>query len=165
MILLGIDLGSNSGWSRYDTVAQTVEWGRNDWGDRKLPPEDRVIGFGEWLQHELENEDVRAVGFEQIDFAGKGGKGSWYIARQDGILQWLCRNRAFVGVPVKTLKKFATGNGNAPKPEMIEAAMRWLRILNVTEPIEPLHDDEADAILVLAWMLENAYEGEKTWTC
>lgn len=163
MILLGIDLGSNSGWARYDTLAQTVEWGRNAWG--KLPPEDRVIEFGEWL----EGEDFHwrmsemAVGFEQVDFAR--GKGAWVINRQEGVLQWLCRNRAFVGVNVGSLKKFATGSGRASKPEMIEAAMRWLRILNVTEPIEPLHDDEADAILVLAWMLENSYTGEKTWTC
>ena len=165
MILLGIDLGSNSGWARYDTVAQTVDWGRNDWGDRELPPEDRVIGFGEWLEAELLEGGVQAVGFEQVDFTGKGGKGGWYISRQEGILQWLCRDVAFAGVAVKTLKKFATGDGNASKEHMCEAALRWLRILGVTEKIGALHDDEADAILVLAWMLENVYKGEKVWGC
>lgn len=162
MILLGIDLGSNSGWARYDTEARRVEWGRNDWGDQKLPPEDRVIGFGAWLEQELlyENSAV-AIGFEQVDFAR--GKGAWVINRQEGVLQWLCRSRAFVGVPVKELKKFATGSGNASKEHMCEAALRWLRILGVTEKVEPLTDDEADAILVLAWMLENVYKGERTW--
>ncbi len=161
MILLGIDLGSNSGWSRYDTVAQTVEWGRNDWGDQKLPPEDRVICFGEWLQREFIHQPIKAVGFEQVDFAR--GKGAWVINRQEGVLQWLCRGRAFVGVGVPELKKFATGKGNAKKPEMCEAALRWLRILGVSGKVAKLHDDEADAILVLCWMLENVYKGEKTW--
>ena len=163
MILLGIDLGSNSGWARYDTEAQTVEWGRNVWG--KMEPEDRVIEFGEWLQCEDHRSRMveMAVGFEQVDFAR--GKGAWVINRQEGVLQWLCRGRAFVGVSVGSLKKFATGSGNASKEHMCEAALRWLRILGVTEKVEKLHDDEADAILVLAWMLENVYKGEKVWGC
>jgi len=54
-------------------------------------------------------------------------------------------DRPFVDVPPSTLKKFAVGNGNAPKDEMLAAAIRRLGYTG--------HDhNEADAL----WLLELA---------
>ena len=165
MILLGIDLGSNSGWARYDTDTRTVEWGHNRFG--KLPARERVIEFGRWLNVEIEaatldvNRDV-AVGFERVDFSGPG-RGGEFISRMEGVLQYLCREVAWVGVPVPTLKVFGTGDGRASKAAMIYAARYGLRTLGIRNGLDKLHTNEADAILVLAWMLENVYTGAKTW--
>jgi Holliday junction resolvasome RuvABC endonuclease subunit len=45
------------------------------------------------------------------------------------------------GVPVGTIKKFATGRGNASKEEMIAAAK--------SRGFEPVDDNEADALAIL----------------
>lgn len=52
-----------------------------------------------------------------------------------------------------TLKKHATGKGNSGKPAMIAAARaRW--------GVEVTDDNEADALCVLAWALEEIGEGD-----
>ncbi len=47
------------------------------------------------------------------------------------------------------LKKYATGKGNAGKPKMIEAAKKRWGLED-----HPLGDDEADALCILAWAME-----------
>lgn len=57
-------------------------------------------------------------------------------------------------VHTATLKKHATGKGNAGKPDMISAALRrWPSRLAVHDQIggNALGDDEADALCILAW--------------
>lgn len=57
-------------------------------------------------------------------------------------------------VPPSTLKKHATGDGHAKKPEMIAAALsRWPH-RQLTHVGRPLGDNEADALCVLAWGLD-----------
>ena len=56
------------------------------------------------------------------------------------------RNIAYQGVPVGTIKKHATGKGNAGKPEMMQA---------MRDRGHPVTDDnEADAIALLYWAME-----------
>ena len=52
----------------------------------------------------------------------------------------------YQGVPVGTIKRFATGKGNAGK-EAVEAAMR-------ERGYRPADDNEADAIALLLWAME-----------
>jgi len=49
-------------------------------------------------------------------------------------------------VPVGTIKKFLTGQGNANKQAMIDAAR--------AEGFSPADDNEADAIAILLWAIE-----------
>ena len=58
------------------------------------------------------------------------------------------------GVPVGTIKKHATGKGNASKDEMV-AAMRVLGH-------NPTDDNEADALALLAWAVERTLESWPT---
>ena len=61
--------------------------------------------------------------------------------------QHLVRLReAYQGVPVGTIKRHATGKGNAPKAAMIAAAHG--------RGFSPADDNEADAIAILFWALE-----------
>lgn len=53
----------------------------------------------------------------------------------------------YLGVPVATIKRHATGKGNAPKGDVI-AAM-WAR------GFAPVDDNEADALALLAWAIAN----------
>ena len=53
---------------------------------------------------------------------------------------------AYQGVPVGTIKRYATGKGNADKQAVI-AAVR-------ARGFEPADDNEADAIAILLWAIE-----------
>ena len=56
------------------------------------------------------------------------------------------RGIPYQGVPVGTIKKHATGKGNADKQAMIAAAR--------ARGFSPADDNEADAIAILFWALE-----------
>ena len=56
------------------------------------------------------------------------------------------RGVPYEGVPVGTIKRFATGKGNANKDAMIAAAR--------ARGFSPADDNEADAIAILFWALE-----------
>jgi Holliday junction resolvasome RuvABC endonuclease subunit len=52
----------------------------------------------------------------------------------------------YQGVPVGTIKRHATGNGNASKEAVIEAVK--------AKGHNPADDNEADAIALLFWAIE-----------
>jgi len=56
------------------------------------------------------------------------------------------RGVPYQGVPVGTIKKFLTGQGNANKQAMIDAAR--------ARGFSPVDDNEADAIAILLWAIE-----------
>ena len=56
------------------------------------------------------------------------------------------RSLAYQGVPVGSIKKHATGKGNADKVAMINAAR--------ARGYSPADDNEADAIALLLWAIE-----------
>lgn len=64
-------------------------------------------------------------------------------------LQAWCEENSipYRGVPVGTIKKHATGKGNAGKTEMIEAAK--------SRGFSPKDDNEADALALLHYALAN----------
>ena len=97
---------------------------------RKLPPEDQIVGFGEWfegilggtvfdVQGQIEQTDLSPVdvtGFERISFSGPGAGGA-NISRQEGVLQYVGRLIAWQGVAVPTLNKFAVGHNPTPRAQ------------------------------------------------
>lgn len=69
-----------------------------------------------------------------------------YGAFLNKLHEWAdAREIRYVGVPVQTIKIFATGKGNAPKARMIEAARMWG--FKVSDDA----DDEADAIALMKY--------------
>lgn len=56
------------------------------------------------------------------------------------------RGIPYEGVPVGTIKRFATGKGNANKAAMIEAIRQ--------RGFSPADDNEADALALLLWALD-----------
>lgn len=56
------------------------------------------------------------------------------------------RGVAYAGVPAGTIKRHATGKGNAPKEAMIAAAR--------ARGFAPADNNEADAIAILLWAIE-----------
>ena len=74
---------------------------------------------------------------------GSKGRSVFQIAELGGIVRWelLDRGLLIVDVPPSSLKRYATGRGNAGKDEMIAAAIRRFGF-------EGSSNDEADAYLL-----------------
>ena len=65
---------------------------------------------------------------------------------------WCERKAApYLGVPVATIKRHATGKGNAPKEDVIRAVR--------AQGFLPKDDNEADALALLAWAIANEIGG------
>ncbi|MEH0008286.1 MAG: hypothetical protein V6Z82_06145 [Flavobacteriales bacterium] len=66
-----------------------------------------------------------------------------------------CEKRGipYEGVPVGTIKKHATGRGNATKAQVLEAVRQ--------HGYRPEDDNEADALALMLWVFENIVQGVK----
>lgn len=139
--VLALDLATQTGWAiAHDGVL--IDVGTLDLG-RDLSQGERLCKLWGWLISRL---DTDLVVCEQPHLRGGG---SFYLAGLAAvvILWGEVHGVAYAGVHTATLKKHATGNGRAEKPAMVAAAAkRW--------GIEPGSDDEADALCLLAWALE-----------
>jgi len=142
MIVVALDLGLKTGWCIYDTYEQW--WHSGTWdlkGSRYDSSGMRFVRFRTHLRELLANANSPdLVAYEEVrrhlgvDAAHAYGG---YLA----VLQEECEQRKieYMGIPVGTVKKMATGRGNASKEDVMEAARkRWLGW-------DPVDDNEADA--------------------
>lgn len=148
MNLLALDLGTHTGWAalvsagRGSTFSSGVwhfESGRYEGGGM------RYLRFRAQLLEALELVKPEAVVFEEVR-RHAGTSAAHVYGGLLGMLTATCEERKvpYQGVPVGTIKRHATGKGNADKPAMIAAAAkRW--------GVTPEDDNHADALCILAW--------------
>lgn len=141
-VVLALDLGTTTGWATLGDSGQrhsgyvTFKNSRYEGGGM------RYLKFSKWLE-QLSPRPAE-VYFEEV----RRHKGTDAAHVYGGLLATLtswCEQYGvpYQGVPVGTIKKHATGKGNAPKEKMIEAARQWAP--DVTD------DNEADALCLLDW--------------
>ena len=145
-MLLALDLGTTLGWAlRLSGQAMSgtehFKVGRFEGGGM------RYLRFVRWLDElwrfagppsALYFEEVRR--HRGVDAAHVYGG---FLAQ---LTAWCERHGVpYQGVPVGTIKKFATGKGNADKAAMIKAAKCWGH--------QPEDDNEADALALLHWAM------------
>jgi len=108
----------------------------------------RYLRFEKWLDEMLDLAGaVRAVYFEEV----RGHKGTSAAHIYGGLLAVLTKwcevhEIPYLGVPVGTIKKYATGRGNADKESVIKAVRVW--------GFAPRDDNEADALALRQYALE-----------
>jgi Holliday junction resolvasome RuvABC endonuclease subunit len=143
-IVLALDLGSTLGWAlnvsgQVMSGTEKFKLGRFEGGGM------RYLRFVRWLDDLMRfTGRISAIYFEEV----RRHKGVDAAHVYGGFLAQLtawCERHAvpYQGVPVGTIKKFATGKGNANKDAMIDAAKRWGHA--------PADDNEADALALLHW--------------
>ena len=150
--ILALDLGQNTGWALRTAdgliTSGTVQFrpGRFEGGGMVY------LRFRAWLQELDETSGgIGAVFFEEVrrhlGTAAAHLYGGWLA-----ILSTWCEGHGvpYQGVPVGTIKRHATGNGNAGKDEVI-AAMR-------ARGFAPADDNEADALALLFFALSGIRE-------
>ena len=148
MNALALDLGTRTGWAHADgngmITSGVTEFRCDRWQGGGM----RFLRFRAWLDEiHLLTGGLDHLFYEQVRrHAGTDAShlyGGWLA-----ILSTWCEQRSipYQGVPVGTLKRFATGKGNAGK-EAVLAAMR-------ARGFTPADDNEADALALLLWALE-----------
>ena len=146
--ILALDLGTTTGWALRAPDALitsgTVSFrpGRFDGGGM------RYLRFTNWLTEiDRLSGPVGAIWFEEVRRHAGTDAAHVYGGLMATLTTWAeLRGVAYAGVPVGTIKRHATGKGNADKVAMI-AAVR-------SRGFSPVDDNEADAIALLLWAIE-----------
>lgn len=146
--ILALDLGTTTGWALrcHDGLiasgTASFRPGRYDGGGM------RYLRFTNWLT-ELDRMSgpIAAIWFEEVRRHAGTDAAHVYGGLMASLTSWgELRGIPYEGVPVGTIKRHATGKGNAPKQAMIDAAR--------AKGFSPEDDNEADAIAILLWALD-----------
>jgi len=148
-VVLALDLGTTTGWACQAADGTIVHgWssfrpGRYEGGGM------RYLRFKKWLIeiYGSVGPEISAIYFEEVRRHASTDSAHVYGGLLATLTAWCEQNNIpYQGVPVGTIKKHATGRGNADKQAMV-AAMQLLG--------HPVTDDnEADALALLHWALE-----------
>jgi len=145
--ILALDLGTKTGWCLGDP--RGPEGGTMDWSGRRHESAGmRYVRFKQWLDEVLPG--VWIVAYEEVA-RHKGVAAAHIYGGLLATLQTCCEAHGveYLGVPVGTIKKTATGKGNADKVAMVVGCIQKLGV-------KPADDNEADA----RWLLFHAIERE-----
>ena len=145
MTILALDLGTQTGW------ALTSRDGSITSGSQAFKPQRfegggmRFLRFKRWLTDIKQcNDGIDQVVFEEVRRHVGVDAAHAYGGFMGQLTAWCEHHQIpYQGVPVGTIKKHATGKGNAGKEDVIAA----IRALGHT----PVDDNEADALALLHW--------------
>lgn len=142
MKILALDLGTKTGWA----VNQPPNSGVQNFAlGRGESPGMRYLKFGAWLRKMLASTRPDLVVHEQAHHRGGAATevAAGFVTHLQSIVAELGYNLS--NVHTATIKRHATGKGNANKEAMVEAFKKRFGY-------EPLDDNEADA----CWLLDYA---------
>lgn len=146
MRILALDLGTSCGWAisrdqaPYISGVLDLSPGRYSGGGM------RFVRFGNELTTLL-NARIDRVVFEEVR-RHLGVDAAHIYGGLLAVLTAECERRSipYEGVPVATIKKHATGKGNADKKAMVEAASAFDAMI--------VSDDQADALCLLDYAVK-----------
>ena len=153
MTIFALDLGTQTGW------ALTSRDGSITSGSQSFKPQRfegggmRFLRFKRWLTDIKQcNDGIDQVVFEEVRRHVGVDAAHAYGGFMGQLTAWCEHHQIpYQGIPVGTIKKHATGKGNASKDEMVAS----VRARGHT----PADDNEADAIALLCLARELATEG------
>ncbi len=153
-MILALDTGTRTGWCLWDK-GKVIESGTEDFSKQRGESNGMMfLRFRYWLGYMLTAYNISLVIYEMAHH--RGGAATEIGVNLTGRVQECCseHNIEYTTVHSNTLKKWATGAGNADKGEMMVAATRILGR-------KPIDDHEADACLMAKWASEK-YERTET---
>jgi Holliday junction resolvasome RuvABC endonuclease subunit len=146
--ILALDLGTHTGWALQHLDGTTTSGTEHFKPQRFEGGGMRFLRFKRWLNELLSaSNHINAVFFEEVRRHAGVDAAHAYGGFMGHLTAW-CEhhNIPYQGVPVGTIKKHATGKGNAGKEEMIASARK--------RGHAPTDDNEADALALLHWAVE-----------
>jgi len=146
--ILALDLGTHTGWALHQ-LDGTITSGTEHFRPQRFEGGGmRFLRFKRWLNELLNiSQDIHAIYFEEVRRHAGVDAAHAYGGFMGHLTAWCEQRRIpYLGVPVGTIKKHATGKGNAGKADMI-ASVR-------ARGFQPGDDNEADALALLYWAIE-----------
>jgi len=145
--ILALDLGTTAGWALnhrdglISSGSESFKTTRFEGGGL------RYLRFKRWLTDIKQcAEGIELVCYEEVRRHAGVDAAHAYGGFMAHLTAWCEHHQIpYQGVPVGTIKKHATGKGNAGKAEMIAAAK--------ARGFNPEDDNEADALALLDWAL------------
>jgi len=140
---MAIDLGTTTGWAMRTMDGQIAHGFASFRPNRYEGGGMRYLRFKRWLTElKQATEGLDAVYFEEVRRHAGVDAAHAYGGFMAHLTAWCEHHQIpYQGVPVGTIKKHATGKGNAGKADMI-AAMQ-------ARGHQPVDDNEADALALL----------------
>ncbi|WP_419799682.1 MAG: crossover junction endodeoxyribonuclease RuvC [Terasakiella sp.] len=145
--ILALDLGTKTGWAVClpdQTITSGIAEFKNDrWQGGGM----RFLRFKQWLTEVKQMAGgLDAVFIEEVRRHAGVDAAHAYGGFLAHVTAW-CEHHAipYEAVPVGTIKRHATGKGNANKEAMILAARK--------RGFNPVDDNEADALAILDWAM------------
>jgi hypothetical protein len=146
--ILCLDLGTKMGWAQRAKCGRITSGNRDFTPKRSKPSPHRYLFFRDWLRS-VHVDRFDLVYFELV----AAHKGTIAAQTYGGFASILFVERwpgtHLSGVPVGTIKKTATGKGNASKTDVKASVNKLFRavVADVTS------NDEADALALLHWAI------------
>lgn len=149
LTILALDLGTTTGWAVRGADG-LITSGRENFKPRRFEGGGmRYLRFTNWLD-EINRlcGPIGTIWFEEVRRHAGTDAAHIYGGLMGALTAWAeLRSIPYAGVPVGTIKRHATGKGNANKEAMIAAAK--------ARGFSPADDNEADAIAILHWAIES----------
>lgn len=147
--IIALDLGTTTGWAAYRSAYTGVESGTVEFKtDRFQGGGMRYLNFVHFLNKlRIGYSSIGAIYFEEVRRHLGVDAAHAYGGFMAHLTAWCEQYQiAYQGVPVGTIKKHATGKGNAGKGAVISAvkAMGYA----------PKDDNEADALALMHYVLD-----------
>ena len=145
--ILALDLGTSTGWA-LRTGGDAIVSGTEHFKPSRFEGGGmRFLRFKRWLTEIKQSADgLDAVYFEEVRRHLGVDAAHAYGGFMAHLTAWCEHHQIpYQGIPVGTIKKHATGKGNASKDDMIAAAR--------AHGHSPADDNEADALALLHWAI------------
>jgi Holliday junction resolvasome RuvABC endonuclease subunit len=145
---LALDFGTVCGWAKTTAAGRIVFHHFTTNPDPKTDFKARRYRLFRDHLAELLVDDIDTVYYEDVRGHTSTAAAHWW-GGWEALTLLACDSRELPchGVHTGTLKKWATGAGNAPKVAMMDAARRYVGNVEITH-------DEADAVCLLAYAIE-----------
>jgi Holliday junction resolvasome RuvABC endonuclease subunit len=152
--ILALDLGTTTGWA-LRTPDGAITSGTQSFRPQRFEGGGmRFLRFKRWLTELKAHADgIDSLHFEEVRRHVSTDAAHAYGGFLATLTSWCEHHQIpYQGVPVGTIKKHATGKGNASKDEMVTAMRRLGHV--------PTDDNEADALAILHWASQSINERE-----
>ncbi len=146
--LLALDLGTTTGWALQDSEGQ-ITYGYSTFRPQRFEGGGmRFLRFKRWLTElKAVAAHIDVLYFEEVRRHVGVDAAHVYGGLMATLTAWCEHHQIpYQGVPVGTIKKHATGRGNAGKEEVIAT------MIAKGHPVKD--DNEADALALLYWAIE-----------